>query len=261
MKLYSGNVFKYYNASRISFFDNFLVRFTQPEAFEDYQECTPEIVFSCDKDLLRQRAIEALLRNKKVVNEENIAIYIQKIRGQYEKTVNKSYCLLKNELGVLSLGKTPFNSHLWSKYASDGFCVEFDSSLCFFREQDDDPPGTGVLFEVVYSDKPAELNIDALLKGDRKNFLPLEVFYLKRMNWKLEDEVRIIRLRSNAAITLENGTVSLFRIPNSAIKTVYFSQYASNEFIKGCLEKIRITLPHISVYKPCELSFESITLS
>ena len=125
----------------------------------------------------------------------------------------------------------------------------------------DDPLGTGVLFEVIYSDTSAKLNIDALLKGDRDNFLPLEVFYLKKMKWKLEDEVRIIRLRSNATITLENGTVSLFRIPNSAIKAVYFSQYASNVFIKRCLEKIRIELPHISVYKPHELSFESITLS
>jgi len=132
MKLYSGNIFKYYNASRISFFDDLLVRFTQPEAFEDYQECTHEIIFSYDKDLLRQRAIDALLRKNKVVNEENIAIFIQKMSGQYEKTANQSYCLLKNELGVLSLGKNPFNSHLWSKYASHGFCVEFDCSSCFF---------------------------------------------------------------------------------------------------------------------------------
>lgn len=257
MKLYRGNVFKYYNSSRISFFDNLLIRFTQTEDFEDYEECIPEFKFSFDRNIVEKRAIESIQRTNKGISPEQFNALVQQLSNIYIGTAEKTYFSFLQHLGILSLAKSPYNFHLWEKYANDGFCVEFDGSSNFFQEQEADPPGTGVLFEVIYSDTTVELNIDALLIGERNRFLPLDVFYQKKIKWKLEDEVRIIKLRSLANETHEGGRVSLFKIPSSIVKAVYFSQHASEDFVIDCTNRIRRSFSNLPLYKQQDHSFKS----
>ncbi len=61
--IFSGKVYKYYPASRASFFDDLMVRFTQTKSLNDPLECLPKFEYCCDKELKTQRAIATFERN------------------------------------------------------------------------------------------------------------------------------------------------------------------------------------------------------
>ena len=73
----------------------------------------------------------------------------------------------------------------------------------------------------------------------------------------MEDEVRIIKLRSLANETHEEGRVSLFKIPSTAVKAVYFSQHASEDFVIDCTNRIRRSFSNLPLYKQQDHSFKS----
>ena len=255
LKKHRGSVFKYYTTSRIGFFDDLMVRFTQAKEFEDVLECQPVFVYHESIPLLEKRAIKSLQREGKFCyTRDMIKSEIKKLRKiNYEEEAKKSYTEKLEMIGILSLAKTQYNEHLWNKYAKDGFCIEFDGENNFFSNRRDDPIGTGELFEVLYSDNQVVFDVNCLLDED-KEYTQLKDFYQKKEKWKPEDEVRIIRFRNLADNELDGGKISLFRVPHEAVKTVYFSPNASNVFIEKCRNKMQMTLPRVPLYKIKDIS-------
>ncbi len=258
---FKENVFKYYSNDtlHIKFFDIFLVRFTQPKRLNDALECTPEFVYCYDEDLIKKQAIKAAKRNKMVFkSQRDLDEFISKFAIDYKKTTKESFFKRLDEIGIFSLGKTPFNKHLWSHYAEGGYCIEFDSDSIFFQRTWLDPWGTGELRKVHYSDIPIKLDINKLLSDNRNGCLSLDVFYTKKNEWRDEDEVRIIRLRQFATESHRNGELSLFRVPSDSIKAIYFSKDAPNQYINKCLKKIQMRLPHITCYKVVDIEAKEL---
>lgn len=183
-----GNVFKYYSNAPlyINFFDNLLVRFTQPKRLNDALECTPEFVYCYDEDLIKEQALKAAKRNKVHFNSQReLEEFISNFTIDYKETTKKSFFERLNDIGIFSLGKTPFNKHLWSNYANGGYCVEFDSNSIFFQRTWLDPLGTGELRKVHYSDTPIKLDINKLLSDNKNCCLSLEVFYTKKTSGEM----------------------------------------------------------------------------
>ena len=242
------NVFKYYPAERISFFDDFLVRFTQTYDLNDPLECLPKFKYFCDLGFKKERAMKTWKRNFPDNKSESkrkhyCRQFIKKM--DWKGTIESSYTNHLTMLGILSLSKSPINSHLWEKYASDGFCIGFNSFSPFFRRRDTDPQGTGELFEVIYDDTP--ISLDARKFYD-PNFMQLRMFYQKTKKWESEEEIRIIRFRCTADKKIDDK-ISLFRIPTETVTAVYFSPTASTEFMANATLKIKENLPNIPIFE------------
>lgn len=244
----AGNIFKYYPTERISFFDDFLIRFTQTEDLNDPAECLPKFKYFCDPGFKKERAQKTWERkfpdNKSESKRKHYCRQFIKTMN-WKETIKSSYTKHLKMLGILSLSKSSLNGHLWENYAKDGFCIGFSSISPFFQRRSTDPQGTGELYEVTYDDTP--IILDARRFYD-PNFMQLRMFYQKTKKWELEEEIRIIRLRCTADNEIDNR-FSLFRIQSDAITAVYFSPTASSKFIADAVAKIQGKLPNLPFFK------------
>ncbi len=259
LQKHKGNIFKYYQVFRAGFFDDLMVRFTQAKEFEDILECQPEFVYHESISLLERRAKELLQRKGRIcITQDMVNLTVKELRKiDYVEEAKKSYNDKLEMIGILSLAKTQYNEYLWDNYAKDGFCIEFDEKNDFFTRRRTDPPGTGELYEAFYSDKQVVFDVNRLLSED-KGYTQLKLLYQKKKKWAPEDEIRIIRLRNLSDKNIDDGKVSLFKIPQEAVKAVYFSPNASNDFIKECMNKIKKTLPRLPLYKVKDISSKNV---
>ena len=105
------------------------------------------------------------------------------------------------------------------------------------------------MYSVDYSDVPIEFDARMFFNSLDNDYMQLKVFYQKKDEWHLEDEVRIIRFRCLADKQLNEGRISLFKIPQAAIKAIYFSPTATDDFIKKSIPQIREKLVDTPIYK------------
>ena len=257
MDKYEGAVFKYYNADRKNFFDDLMVRFTQTVDLNDPLECLPKFEYFCDNDVRTHRAIEVFERNYPNCNSPSkrkqfIRTFLREFN--WKKEIKKTYKKHLDILGIFSLTDSQFNEHLWTNYARDGFCIEFDHQSDFFSMRSGDVPGTGELYRVSYSDEPIIFDAKKFFQQEAGNYIQLKVFYQKTNKWYPESEVHIIRFRCLADKTSNNGQVSLFQIPNDAIRAVYFSPRAHDTLINEIQNKMKQTIPSVPIYKITDIA-------
>lgn len=252
MEKYSGNVFKYYPPCRIGFFEDLMVRFTQTKDLNDPSECLPDFRYFCDKEVRTRRALDVWNRLCPLCQSPSKRKhFVRKYRREFnwKGEIEKSYNSHLDIIGIFSLSKSPFNSHLWQNYANGGFCIEFNYQSDFFHMRQDDVPGTGELYSVIYSDEPIVFDARKIFFHDHEAYMQLEVFYQKTTEWKFEDEVRIVRLRRLGDQQKSHGRITLFKIPVCAVAAVYFSPTAKESFIEICQMVIRQNLGNIAMYK------------
>ena len=72
--------------------------------------------------------------------------------------------------------------------------------------------------------------------------------------------MRIIRLRCLADRQLNDRRISLFKIPQTAIKAIYFSPNADDDFIMKSIAKIREKSVNIPIYKVINIEKKEIQL-
>jgi len=260
MDKYEGPIFKYYNADRKNFFDDLMVRFTQTVDLNDPSECLPKFEYFCDEDVKTRRAIDVFERNCPGCNsigKRERFIHDFCARFNWEEEIKKLYEKHLDIIGIFSLSVSPFNEHLWDNYARSGFCVEFDHQSDFFSMRNDDVPGTGELYRVSYSNAPILFDARKFFQQEVGNYMQLEVFYQKTEEWSPEAEVRIIRLRCLADKISNNGKVSLFQIPNDAVRAIYFSPQVHDELISEIQSKIKRTIPGVPIYKITDFANKS----
>ncbi|MFZ2281925.1 MAG: DUF2971 domain-containing protein [Prosthecobacter sp.] len=260
--------YKYSPSSRTSFFEDRNLRFSQPTALNDPQECLPIIEdFSADEvvetiitrrmsDLLgvltakfpgagpveiaaiindaKSKLVENLMQDKAVFS----AIAQQRIRKRMDDVI-----------GILSLSKGWDVGLLWSHYAEAyrGFVVGLDSDSEFFRKRADEESDIGFLSDVAYMDDLPRVRVEKLK-------LQKELLYTKRAFWAYECEQRLVRRLNHGISTAFKDNlgmpVVLFEVPIEAVREITIGFRAPDEVLVGA-SKLRASSGggHIQLYK------------
>lgn len=279
-----AKLYKYFATTRSGIFDNWLIRFTQPDALNDPFEMKPHIAgFGSPEDELaaatdrweehaRERYAELVEQYGNRVSfadfrariEKDRASMIQKAIAELPKhhtemavTINK---LLNDNVGVLSLCSHPDSLLMWPHYGDShrGFVVEFDTSSPFFRQErppehidtSEEEAGHfaeeyGRLRAVTYSSERPSV---AATK------LSFDSLLTKGLDWKYEDEWRMLMplqyADENEASDDLGFPICLFKIPPSAITKVIVGCAAAPELIARALSiRDRVDTRHVSIEK------------
>ena len=251
-----NQVYKYLPAERASYLHDELLRFTQPGDLNDPFECLPDAIIDPKifiEMMAGRRVAELNARSAglKKWEKNKLAKQEKKAFKQTERHYSKNPDLLpegflktclrrmNERIGILSLTETWNNSLMWSHYANghEGFCVGFDRSNSFFQKQKTDRGGVGKLVNVIYSKMRVPLDLTSESK-DIPDFLRH-----KNVDWKYEEEVRLIRELSNCTKEIkaegEGGDElphCLFIVPHGSVIEVIAGVNASGELVNELRE-------------------------
>jgi hypothetical protein len=227
---------KYYSAT--PFFENGLVRFTQPSALNDPDEARPELMFGefAPEDYARAREQAKSAGRDTISNQELERFYLRpfpslrydeksfpglwpayelRLRKEPFRTLTEmdlfaarravELCLetADKKIGIFSLSPSR-DETMWAYYANShaGIAIDFDCTHEFIA---------GVAKEVTYSDAPVfvssnggmirvgGLNLSVdAVLNSQIDRLPLKLFLRKKLSWKHESEHRIFKALSDA---------------------------------------------------------------
>ncbi len=225
-------IYKYYRPNQTYFFDNLMVRFTQPDALNDPFDCLPRIK---DNNLEITRHMKREKFNKRLMScppSEQI-----RVKKSWDKECEKaskkhprlnrlhaSHQVKRNisdRFGVFSASKCFDNILMWSHYAQNhsGFVVAMDTSHDFFKGGDGIPKNLSRTKNVSYKYKRASVRFST-------NSLDPKIMLIKSRNWMYEKEVRLIRpleLADKVETKDDNEwPIYLFSVPPECIRFVIF---------------------------------------
>lgn len=242
-------LYKYYDEGRYEFFKNGLIRYTQPQAFNDPFEMKPHFSTLASKQFIAElinkeyegvirkeynnlpdeirhtisyREFQRLMESKKGWIKSQMEKCSDQLAPRAKKTLHDGF---EKHVGVLSLTEVPDNLLMWSHYANShqGFIVEFDADHEFFDQRKSDKDDFRCLRRVSYSKSrstPAFLDIvsldDLLSKGDV---------------WSYEREWRMLVALEDSDCRIESKPhdIHLFKTDFSAVKSVRIGVRASEE--------------------------------
>lgn len=209
--------YKYLPIDRIKYFEDELLRFTQPGNLNDPFECLPQK----PQEQELKNLIDSLIQISPKINEQ----FETKIREKYDATYlnnlyEEAYRNVNNDLAIFSLSKKWNNTLMWSHYtiAHQGFCIGFDTNHSFFKDYIS-PDGTSskVLKKVKYSTNRVKI---PMVLG--QSILNYEPYTTKSLDWKYEQEMRLIsslNLADKIEI-LKPYNIYLFKIPIKSINEI-----------------------------------------
>ncbi|MFH7010552.1 DUF2971 domain-containing protein [Flavobacterium sp. FlaQc-52] len=210
-------LYKYLPFDRNSYFENELLRFTQPEDLNDPFECLPQK----PKKGEFTDAIRLLTQMISNGNQKFEEFGVQKFNDEFiENLFEQAYQEINNEVGILSLTKNWNNSLMWAHYTNShkGFCVGFDSNHDFFKDYlSEDKKYSRNTKDVVYSERRVKIPI-TLTEPE----LSFEPFLTKSVDWRYEEEVRVISTFNLSEKTIHKipNSIHLFKVPHSAISEI-----------------------------------------
>ena len=282
-KFYGINTKSEISMPRISWADNYLFRFTQPDKLNDPFEVHPRLLFNQYSNEDYQVAYDMALKSnffqdvQDITKERLEKLFLDPFPSkrigdirpwpqyieEYNKTFNsfeefdryEAELLLKNFLynvnhirGIFSLTKTKRNLLMWSHYASEhkGIALGFDSNHPFFRNN---------LYEVLYTKE--RLSISAVkgwirINGYTQDEFPnndITTFLRKPTCWSYEKELRMVKFLSES--DNESNGIYLFRIPPNAIKQLILGARMNKVVKEKLISKIQNNnkLNHIKIYQ------------
>lgn len=274
-------LFKYLTEERVSFLRDGLIRFSQPQVFNDPFELKPLFSSFGSGEYFEQRVREGF---DEIIREEyeaqsadfKVAIsysafrsYAEQQRPQLVTGVTK----LANELtpmvqasfhkgfekhvGVLSLTEEPASLLMWAHYGNShqGFVVEFDTEHAFFDQRTAKSDQLRHLQRVYYSASRPSLTLSQVSAfGD---------LLQKSEQWAYEREWRmLVALKhSDSVVPSTPHDICLFKVPFSAIKAVFIGARASEETNRQIVEALNgnPALEHVQVWR-MEVSEQSYEL-
>ncbi len=226
-------LYKYLTRERLSFFENRLLRFTQPSCFNDPFEFLPVEDFLTkgfddfvyDKYLHSSRFYESLNESGFAITKESHMIELKKEMLEFTSGLQNAMIGTYDNLGVFCLSANWNNILMWSHYADNhkGFVIGFDTSHSFFEKCK-----LG-LKPVCYTNKrPASSLCDGFIKN---------LIYTKADIWNYEDEWRICK-EVKEATKLIFDSIHLFEFPIDAIYSVHLGSRSDKEMCNTVLKKI-----------------------
>lgn len=218
-------LFKYFPPERETFFEDGLIRLTQPMFLNDPFECVPKMPNVEDFKFALLTELDKL--DSTLPGISNFAIPEWEIINHdfLNEKIRKAQESLNRELGIFSLSKYWNNVLMWSHYAQNhqGFCLEFDCNHEFFKDHfSDGGKRYKIMKSVVYS------SIRPNIRMSTETPLSYDIFITKNNKWKYEHEVRLF-VSLNQADVIKGENIYLFKVPNSAVKSVIIGANAKNE--------------------------------
>jgi hypothetical protein len=257
-------LYKYVTEDRISILKDGLIRFSQPQAFNDPFELKPHISEIMDRAGLEKTISDLLpeiikneydkqpqeFRNKipfeivmsfAEVNAEKIIGDKDLFLASGAKIMQQIVCKgIEKVIGILSLSESANNLLMWAHYANShqGFVIEFDSSNKFFNQQINENDELRYLRKVSYSDERPNIRINVRDGSDAG----VKMFLAKSNEWSYEKEWRIMLPleHSDKKIKSVPHDIHLFKIPFSAISKVIIGARATQETVQEIKEAIAV---------------------
>lgn len=225
-------LYKYYPAARLEYFDNELVRLTQPSALNDPFECLPSIT---DKDL-EQLKKEERDRANRAQNLSPGEIVLAHLHRQNNPSLSADFLrdrlfeIQQEELdkyGIFSLSAVWENPLMWSHYASShsGFCIGFDTRHESFKKIKNDL-NIEAFSKVTYTNQRPQLSITPNKTETETREKNKMILCSKSEDWSYEHEYRLISNRHHAKIL---GEISLFEVSHSSIKEIIIGMCCNEE--------------------------------
>ena len=222
--------YKYLPVNRITYLDDELLRFTQPSDLNDPFECLPQKPSDQDERNIIKTIKSELIKQSKSLEERKF--YLQKLKGLEYDIKNSvkgnlldvlyydAYENINKEIGILSLSKNWHNTLMWAHYTKShsGFCIGFNPQHSYFQNYlSKDKNTSKTIGGVDYSNQRLKIQTDS-----NQPSLELEPFFTKSVDWKYEQEVRIVSTLDLADKIIKNkpNDIYLFGVPHSAIKEV-----------------------------------------
>ena len=265
-------LFKYVAEERITILEEGLIRFTQPQAFNDPFELKPQISSIASPLHLEEHLninFQAILREEyeKLPHQAKMVLpfpaYLQFAETKREEMLSgikelakQSTPLLKKvmheslekHIGILSVTESPNNLLMWAHYANShqGFVIEFDSTHPFFDQRKSEEDELRHLSKVIYSKKRPNLQ---LLQISSMN----EFLLVKSNEWFYEEEWRMLMALSDANKIIEENLhdIYLFKVPFDVIRAVLIGARATPETHKNIEFAISSNpeLAHVRVFE------------
>lgn len=273
-------VYKYLSPDRIDVLQNCMVRYTQPESFNDPFEVKPNICrlseeqesYSAFDELISKalrenyeklpqdfRALVSFDRFYQMAMEEAGP----NAKEQFYKLVESCIPIVRQmitdgfnkAIGIFSLTEKPDNLLMWSHYAAshEGFVIGFDSNHPYFNEKKGPDDEFGYLRQVKYCEtRPTLVMIE--MSGT-------DILLVKSTQWDYEQEWRIIRplQEANKIIQADSCPIHLFQFPMTAVKEVILGCRMSEkrkQEIKAILTSESFQHVRVRQAEPDELEFK-----
>jgi hypothetical protein len=191
------------------------IRFTQPGAFNDPFDLLPELVIHKDdheKNLAISFDLSAERRNPTIGEVDMVDegfVSSDLTSRNIVKNLNKL-------IGILCLSRSSNSVLMWSHYADQytGAIIEFDAKNAFFSGQ----------IDIEYTEKRQRKDLNSYLATP----IPISEICVKSIDWKYEEEVRIIRKLFDC-INIEKEDPRGFpiyvqKIPQECIKSIILGE-------------------------------------
>lgn len=215
------------------------LRATQPAAMNDPFECAMSKIF-VESD--RDSGNLALARTLTEIQSRNPVspTDVEEARIQYGSLyMGELYRQqLSTRFGIVSFSEDPFHPLLWSHYTLDGsgFAIGYKAAELMRLG------GSGVHLQAVrYIPRPEVLTGYEPLSAPASNMI--QIMRCKSDHWAYESEWRLI---VELATTLGTGQkdrhghpVNLFRVPNSAIDKVYYTERTPRDAVEEINARLR----------------------
>lgn len=232
MKLY----YKYFPIERISYLKDELIRFTQPMYLNDPFECLPAKPSEEEFNKASEQVAD-------LCSKQGIPTSVEKAKLTLQGVYEKAYSEVNNDIGILSLTKNWNNALMWAHYTNShkGFCVGFDSQHSYFNNfLEANSKQSKNIMDVVYSDKRVKIPMST-----EQASLNFEPYITKSVDWKYEEEVRVIATLNLSEEKKESPPIDiyLFRLPHTAIKEIIVGANIINDnekFIKDFCSELEI---------------------
>jgi hypothetical protein len=264
-------LFKYVSEERISILRDGLIRFSQPQAFNDPFELKPHVVEIMDREnvestiteffpeLIREEydkqpqqfrsaipwaVYSAFAESKREELIGNVSSFSGHAAEMLEKSIHEG---LEKSIGILSITESYCNLLMWAHYANShqGFVVELDCSNGFFNRQKSEDDELRHLRKVSYSEVRPNIQLNQL-SG-------LDVFLMKSKEWEYEQEWRMLLPLeiSDRKIHATPYDIHLFKLPFEAIKSVIVGARAEQRTLEAIQSEIDSNrdLQHVKVYQ------------
>lgn len=239
-------LYKYLTPDRIDVLQNCMVRYTQPEAFNDPFEVKPYITkIDAEEDEACSQFEECLLKllretcekqpkhvQDKLSYDALLKLAQEVIGPDFKKAFYDFMEMLTpmirstwtekftNTFGIFSLTEKPDNLLMWAHYAAshEGFVIGFDSDQPCFHEKNRPGDELHHIRKVEYRENRPALAFSEI-SGT-------EILMIKSTQWSYEQEWRIIRhlQEANKIIQAHPYPIHLFQFPSAAV----------SEIILGC---------------------------
>jgi hypothetical protein len=266
-------VYKYVAKTRLTYFENELLRFTQPGDLNDPYECRPVIEDETIKNLIagakverlskmsssmsrkerrmlaRRNAIKApLLSDAELRN--NIEQWRQRFHKESEEYANE-------HIGIFSLSRRWNSSLMWSHYSEShtGICLGFDRLHPYFTKGGVKTNQYTPLIPVTYSEKRIWVSLK-----DTSFQRSIDAVSTKSSDWAYEEEERLVSVLRLASLKQDREgalPIFLFKVPHEALTEIIVgikSDHATTHAALSVAEKLGIP-----VYK-CKVSNASFDL-